>query len=334
MILEEETYKQFGYYPSDYAQGSHKKIVAKCDECDKVRAVDKRDYNPLCRSCNVRGERGPFYGCHHTDAAREVMSKTHKGKKLSEEVRKKMSDAHKGEKNYFYGCHHTDATRKKLSIAHKGKKLNLSDEQRRKLSERQKGKVGPNLGKKASEETRRKMSIAHSNPSPEVRRKLGEANRGRRFSEEHKRKISEALKGKIVSDETKEKIREARKRQRFPKHNVSTELIFKKISEDNNIPSQHTGDGAIWIGKKSEGYLNPDFIIKVNGKKYAVEIDGDYWHSPLLNHGLNEKRTVTYREKHYKKHGWIPIFIWETDLKRRDAEQFVLNLLKKEGVIK
>ncbi len=43
------------------------------------------------------------------------------GYKLSEETRKKMSEARKGEKNHLYGKHLTDETRKKLSIAHKGK---------------------------------------------------------------------------------------------------------------------------------------------------------------------------------------------------------------------
>ena len=37
--------------------------------------------------------------------------------------------------------------------------------------------------------------------------------------------------------------------------------------------------------------------------------------------------TLKYRKNHYKKYKWQPIFIWESDLLRKDAEQFVLNTL-------
>src|SRR5574344_2049569 len=57
--------------------------------------------------------------------------RTTAGKHLSDEVRRKMSEAKKGK-------HHSDEARRKMSIAKKGKPL--SDEARRKLSEAHKGK--------------------------------------------------------------------------------------------------------------------------------------------------------------------------------------------------
>jgi hypothetical protein len=33
MILEEETYKKFGYYPRDLSRRSGKRILAACDKC-------------------------------------------------------------------------------------------------------------------------------------------------------------------------------------------------------------------------------------------------------------------------------------------------------------
>lgn len=78
-----------------------------------------------------------------------------KFKHLSEETRKKMSEARKGEKNTMYGKHHSDEARKKMSEA----KKNMSEETRKKMSEAKKGEKHPNYGKHLSEETRKKMSL-------------------------------------------------------------------------------------------------------------------------------------------------------------------------------
>ena len=90
------------------------------------------------------------------------------------------------------------------------------------------------------------------------------------------------------------------------------------------------GDGQLWIGKKRGKQLNPDFI-EANGKKICVEIMGAYWHSRLLNQKVRANALLPYREKHYKRFKWQSIFIWDTDLVRKDAEQFVLNILSKEA---
>ena len=57
MILEEETFEKFGYYPRDLKAKSNKKILATCDDCGKVRITSKKDYYSLCRSCGRKGER-------------------------------------------------------------------------------------------------------------------------------------------------------------------------------------------------------------------------------------------------------------------------------------
>ena len=110
------------------------------------------------------------------------------------------------------------------------------------------------------------------------------------------------------------------------------ELIFEQICKRNNIDFHYTGNGSLWIGKKGEKQLNPDFI-EANGKKICVEIMGAYWHSPLLNKNLRKDSFQFYREKHYRRYKWIPIFIWDTDLLREDSEEFVLSVMKKEGII-
>ena len=76
-----------------------------------------------------------------------------KGKKHTEETRKKISQANKGKKR-------TEEARKKLSQANKGK--TLSDEHRQKLSESKKGENNPNYGKHHTDEHRKKLSQANN----------------------------------------------------------------------------------------------------------------------------------------------------------------------------
>lgn len=115
-----------------------------------------------------------------------------------------------------------------------------------------------------------------------------------------------------------------RKAQKMPTHHTKPERIFKTICEKYNLPFKYTGDGSFWIKN-----INPDFV-GCNGKKIAVEIFGDYWHSPLLNTKLREDKTLPYRQKTLKRYGWELIVFWESDLKREDAEQFVLMTLKEQ----
>ena len=107
------------------------------------------------------------------------------GKFLSEDTKRKLSEANKGRQSPNKGKTFSEETRRKMSIA----RQYISDDTRRKLSE-------ANKGRKQSEETKRKIS---------------EAQKRRCLHEEIRRKISEAHKGKIVSEETRRKISEARR---------------------------------------------------------------------------------------------------------------------------
>ena len=51
MILEEETFKKFGYHTYNLSPQSSKKIVVSCDECGKTREIGKRYYRIHCKSC-------------------------------------------------------------------------------------------------------------------------------------------------------------------------------------------------------------------------------------------------------------------------------------------
>ena len=119
----------------------------------------------------------------YESAMREV-AEAKKGKKMSEESKKKNREAHKGkrigEDNPFYGKHHSEETRKKLSDSWDYDK-HFTEETRKKISE-------ANTGKKFSEEHKKKIGAANK----------GEKNPmyGKHFSEGHKKKLREARKGK------------------------------------------------------------------------------------------------------------------------------------------
>ena len=219
------------------------------------------------------------------------------------------------------GVKHTEMAKEK--IREKRKDQIFTKETKHKMSEAHKGEKHWNYGGRHSEETRKKMRDNHADVSLK-----NNPWYGKHPSEETRKKMSEARKGKHLSKKTKEKLRiisrKKRKHQVFPNHHTKPELIFEEICKKYDLHFKYTGDGSLWIGK--EEALNPDFI-QADGQKIIVEIFGDWWHSPLLNQKLPKTANLNYRKKFYKKLGWKSYFIWETDLLRPDAEQFVLNTL-------
>lgn len=111
------------------------------------------------------------------------------GKVVSEESRKRMSEAHIGLTSGMKGKKHTLESREKMSKAQKGKVI--SEWQKEQISKANSGRV-------VSEETREKIR---------------QSRLGKCFSEEHKKKLSEAKKGRpssrkgcTLSAEQKQKI--------------------------------------------------------------------------------------------------------------------------------
>lgn len=196
------------------------------------------------------------------------------------------------------------------SCSHKA--IHLSDVTRKRISEGQKGRIVTketrlklakiNMGKHHTMASRQKMRIANT----------GEKN---------------GFWGKRHTEGTKQKLRKARKCQVVPTHHTKPELMFESVCKKYNLPFKYTGDGTFWIHN-----INPDFI-ECNGKKIAIEIFGEYFHSPLFNYNLKENRTLPYRKKILKRYGWNLIVFWQTDLDRVDAEQYILNILNKRGYV-
>ena len=96
-----------------------------------------------------------------SEETRKKLSEASKGKKLSEETRNKMSEARKGkytgEKNPMYGRHHTEDSKKRISAASKGRRH--TEEARKKMSDAAKGKPKTKEHKKKIAEAARINSI-------------------------------------------------------------------------------------------------------------------------------------------------------------------------------
>ena len=95
-------------------------------------------------------------GRHLSEEHKKKVSEALEGKPKSEETRKKISEARKGkcagEDNPMYGKHHSAETLQKMSDAKKGK--HASEETRKKMSESRKGKP-------KTKEWRKKLGEAH-----------------------------------------------------------------------------------------------------------------------------------------------------------------------------
>lgn len=105
-----------------------------------------------------------FYDCMTPNGYNLLSGGLHH--EISEETRKKMSEAQRGEKHPMYGTHHSEEHKRKIGDSVRGEKngnygKHLSEETRRKLSFGRKGEKHWNYGKRFSEERKNKMSENH-----------------------------------------------------------------------------------------------------------------------------------------------------------------------------
>ena len=107
-----------------------------------------------------QGQKNPFYGKHHSDESKQKMSKAKIGKKMSEETKSRLSQAKKGKPL-------SEEHRKNLATAnHARQGIHChSEEQKQKWSRERKGKYtgksNPFYGKQHTEETKAKISKIH-----------------------------------------------------------------------------------------------------------------------------------------------------------------------------
>ena len=203
------------------------------EECEPIKEIILGreqfwiDYYKACdnHNYNVAKVAGSCAGCKATEETRKILSEINRGelnsfygKHHSEETKKLLSDSAKGRT-------HSQESIEKMSKAQKGRIV--SAETREKMSKAQKGKI-------IGDETREKISIGLTGKSvsPDTKIKMSKAHKGKTFSEETKIKMSKAQKGKIVSAETRAKLSESAKVRHI---GVRNPFYGKKHSEETKV---------------------------------------------------------------------------------------------------
>jgi len=241
---------------------------------------------------------------HHSEEAKRKMSENHKGKKLLDITRKKMSESKMGERHPMYGKHLSIKTKEKLSQKLKG----------RKRSEEDKEKISKNNARFWA---------------------------GKKFSKRHKehlRKNHKGMTGKHHSQITREKMSNFKKDYFRQNPNLLQKakrrmMIVRSLSEKRPTEPEkiiidmhiqdiwYCGDGKFWIPINGR-ILNPDF--KAHNQKKVIEVFGDYWHK-----GENlQDRIDLYNQIDFKC-----LVLWENELKRNReiCKNRILNFINKEN---
>lgn len=165
---------------------------------------------------------------------------------------------------------------------------------------------------------------------------MSEANKGRKFTEEHKLRMGEAIsrtrrqmylegklkpwnKGKARDEKTKDKLSKISLNLWKDKNYIekwekgmngkimpkpsSAECRFMGLLAKHDLPFLYVGNGYTFINGR-----NPDFIDF--GKKQIIEVFGNYWH---------EKQEMEDRISHFAKYGYRTLIVWENELSNEDT---------------
>jgi very-short-patch-repair endonuclease len=252
-------------------------------------------------------KKGPMRGKRHSDETRKKMSETHrrigtwKGRHHSKESIKKMSESQKDflqkENHPMLGKHH-------------------SEDSKQKISDSLKGNIPWNKGTPRSEKTKMKLSKALKGRiiSDETKKKMSDAGKKRMLNEELKNKLAKAAIGNKQSKEQRKKSSERMKRVRktiiFPKKDSSIEVKIQEYLKELRIEFfTHQ-----YIDDIDHGYQCDIFIPSMN---LIIECDGDYWHKYPVGRALDHVRTMELMNQ-----GFQVLRLWERDIKSMSIEDF------------
>lgn len=184
----------------------------------------------------------------------------------------------------------------------------------------------PPVGRKTREKMSRKAKERWTNPA--FRSNITNKLIGKKHSDAHKNKISESLignqrrKGIPHTEEAKKKISKANKEHWKDLEYVrkvmtglnykpnNSELLVKRMIENNNLPFDYVGDGKMVVDGKC-----PDFISR-DGSKKIIEVFGEPWHDPKHSDKIHVKpiRTEEARLKFFNKLGYKCLILWHEEL--------------------
>lgn len=198
------------------------------------------------------GGNNPMFGKHHSEETKKKMSEVHSnpsegtrkkmsiakignkyclGNKLTDEAKKKISEATRGQNHPLFGKKHTEQTKEKIGNTNRGKIR--SDETKKKIGNASRGRPSWNLGKKTPKEVREKMSRTTKNQWQNPK-----------FAE----KMLKAFDIKPTKPETQ-------------MNNLLQELFPREY--------KYVGDGEFWIAGKNPDFINVNSkkkIIEVYGE--------------------------------------------------------------------
>jgi G:T-mismatch repair DNA endonuclease (very short patch repair protein) len=262
------------------------------------------------------------------------------------ETGRKISEANRGRPSPMKGKKQTEESKRKISEASKGKNLGKrypgelnpffgkkhSDKSKRIMSELKKGKETWNKGKVGiySKETLEKMSKASKiiQNRPEVKRKNIEAHKGNKASIQTKKKLSEYQNRSDVIQAN----RERRSKINIPFKDSLIELQTQKILTNAGIKFEK----HVRI-KFSNRFHKADILIR---PKKIIEVNGYFHFDPRIHPA---EKDVTHRKKLKKpteiwveeknrlnkirEIGYEILVIWDLDLKK-DLEKTTKKILK------
>lgn len=83
----------------------------------ELNTLEPNGYNINNGGRKLFGKENPFYGKHHTDETKQIISEKNTGRKATDEERKMRSQINRGSNNPFYGKKHSDETKRKIKEA-------------------------------------------------------------------------------------------------------------------------------------------------------------------------------------------------------------------------
>jgi len=192
-------------------------VVGEYSSKGELDAQEQRLISENLEGYNIaKGGEGGDTISNHPDLERikADVSKFHKGKTLSEEHKRKISEAHKGRKRgvmseehkqkisegninsysrgrkaWNKGVPQTEEHKNKISEANKGKTKVFTEEHKENIGKAKKGKSNSMKGKTYEE-------IMGVEAAKEFKERQSKARKGRVLTEDHKRKIKEGLQKK------------------------------------------------------------------------------------------------------------------------------------------
>lgn len=240
-----------------------------CGSCSRIRYSQEIERN--CPVCNKRMVYSAAHPCRvatknnskcRTCNASFVSKKYLKGKPISEEHRKKCSNALSGKNNPMYGKHHSKDTRNKISNYHIKNKIS-------------KGKNNPMFGRHHTEKTKQIIS-----------KKLT-GRKGRVISLKERKEISKRLKGKKFSDEHIQNIRRAFMIRKMggrldSSYNPKACKFINEYGNQNGYNFQHAENGG-------EFYIKLGYFVDGYDKEKNVVFEYDEPHHYFSNNELKPK---------------------------------------------